>query len=766
VTAWLRTIAVLLVVAAAAMAGLASMSPPAARPASAPAGLFSAERAMGPLSVIASRPHPVGTPAASDVRATLVDALTRLGFDVSVQDTTSLTDRPTKHGYPVVAAHVRNVVARRAGTEGPPTVLLSAHYDSRELAPGASDDGYGTVVLLETARALSTLPPLRHDLILLVSEGEEEGLLGAKAFVEDSPLARDVAVVVNVDSRGDRGPGLMFQTSENGSELVETLARVAPRVTAASLSQEVYRRMPNGTDFSEWLGAGRAGLDFASIDGFERYHQTTDTVANADPRTVQQLGDQVLGLARALGDMTALPPVSTHDDVYFDAGPVFVRYDARDALPLGILALAGTLAATIVAARRRLLTARDALAGLAAAALVPTIAALIALALVWLSARADEALVRQTLRDGVRKECLAAFILLGAGVAWSCGAALLRRIAPLSLLAGVALHGSVLAVATAVWFPGGSFTFLWASLALAAVLVVRAMRSATSPRHQAFVVATVVAPAIACLILTPMAWQLGIVFGVSAAPALAAIAAAAVLPAPACVGVTAIAPQRAVAVALIAGGLGLLGVALATPAHDAGSPQPDSLMVAIDDDHDRAWWLSIDDHPDRWTGRVLPRDVHEPRPEIFPRQPTRLFLGGPAPAVPHRGPRVAIVADEHGGATRHLRLHLSVTPDTEAIEVLAPPAAHVTARAVEDRPFGPAGDGWLDLVYFGPPDDGLDLELTALDDAIELTVVTQTPGLPAALLAPLGPRPPDLMPRVWSPMPASDMTLVAGRFQL
>jgi hypothetical protein len=282
-TAWLRTAAVLLVVAVAATLGLSSMSPPPARPGTAPEALFSAERAMGPLAAIASRPHPTGTEAASAVRAQLVDALTRLGLEVTVQDTTSLTDHYAAHGHPVVAGHVRNVVARRRGSSGPPAVLLSAHYDSRELAPGASDDGYGTAVLLETARAL---PPLRHDVIFLFTEGEEQGLLGAKAFVEESPLARDVAVVINVDCRGDRGAGVMFETSDRASDLVETLARVAPRVSAASLSQEVYRRMPNDTDLSEWLHAGRAGLNFGNIDGFERYHQSTDTLAHADPRTV------------------------------------------------------------------------------------------------------------------------------------------------------------------------------------------------------------------------------------------------------------------------------------------------------------------------------------------------------------------------------------------------------------------------------------------------------------------------------------------------
>ena len=282
-TSWLRTLAALAVLAVAVVAGLAHMAPPAPRPASAPPDVFSAERAMRPLASIASHPHPTGTPADSAVRAEIVALLTTLGFDVTVQDATVVNDGYARWGWPVVAGHVRNVVARKAGTAAGPAVLLTAHYDSRELAPGASDDGYGTAALLETARALSVSPPLRHDVMLLFTEGEEQGLLGARAFVEESPLARDVAVALNVDCRGDRGPGVMFETGDDAADLIETLGRVAPGITAASLSQEVYRRMPNDTDLTVWLRAGHAGMNFGNIDGFERYHQPTDTLRTPTP---------------------------------------------------------------------------------------------------------------------------------------------------------------------------------------------------------------------------------------------------------------------------------------------------------------------------------------------------------------------------------------------------------------------------------------------------------------------------------------------------
>jgi hypothetical protein len=149
-------------------------------------------------------------------------------------------------------------------------------------------------------------------------------------------------------------------------------------------------------------------------------------------------------------------------------------------------------------------------------------------------------------------------------------------------------------------------------------------------------------------------------------------------------------------------------------------------MYAVDDDHDRAFWLSLDDRPDRWTGRVLRDGERATHPEIFPRQGARAWLSAPAPVAPHRGPAVAIVSDELRGGERHLRLHLAFTPETEALEVLVPPAAHVAAAVVQGRSFGPAPDGWVDLAYFGPPEDGLELELTAPAAPLSLTLVTQT----------------------------------------
>jgi len=159
---------------------------------------------------------------------------------------------------------------------------------------------------------------------LRFTDAEEEGLLGAHAFVTTHPWAAGVGAVLNFEARGNAGAVLMFQTGNDSGGLVRELGRLPDRPAANSLSRALYQRMPNDTDLSEWLPRTPA-LDFANIGGFARYHAPTDTVENASLGTLQQHGAAALGLARALATRR-LPLPSEPDPVYFDAGPFFVRY--------------------------------------------------------------------------------------------------------------------------------------------------------------------------------------------------------------------------------------------------------------------------------------------------------------------------------------------------------------------------------------------------------------------------------------------------------
>ena len=124
-----------------AFLGIADVQPPAPRPASAPAGDFSAARAFTHVERIGQEVHVTGSPAADRVREHIVAALTGYGLRPEVQDTVGSTPASSaRAAWPAV----RNVVAVLPGTASTGQVVLMAHYDSVQVSYGANDDGAGT----------------------------------------------------------------------------------------------------------------------------------------------------------------------------------------------------------------------------------------------------------------------------------------------------------------------------------------------------------------------------------------------------------------------------------------------------------------------------------------------------------------------------------------------------------------------------------------------------------------------------------------------
>lgn len=246
-------------------------------PSEAPADRFAAARALSGVADLVQEPRPSGSRA----HRAAVDALVeRLGA-------AGLPARRVAYG------ELRNVEAgfgRRGG------VWLVAHTDSVPRSPGASDDGLGLAVILEATRVLAAAgaPPGLH---VLLTDGEEKGLLGARAFVEDAPDAD--RVIINVEARGSEGPAFMFQTAGAPGPLLAAWRSSGCTAQAGSLARWVYELLPNDTDFSAFRRAGASGYDFALIRGAWRYHTPDDTLEGLDPAAVQQIGDCVVGLARA-----------------------------------------------------------------------------------------------------------------------------------------------------------------------------------------------------------------------------------------------------------------------------------------------------------------------------------------------------------------------------------------------------------------------------------------------------------------------------------
>ena len=110
-----------------------------------------------------------------------------------------------------------------------------------------------------------------------------------------------IGAVVNVEARGSRGDSVLFETGANCGWLLDLYAEHAPRPRASSLTYEVYRRMPNDTDFSVFRKQSeKPGVNFAFIGGYSDYHTANDSLANLDPASLQHHGENLAAMARGL----------------------------------------------------------------------------------------------------------------------------------------------------------------------------------------------------------------------------------------------------------------------------------------------------------------------------------------------------------------------------------------------------------------------------------------------------------------------------------
>ncbi|HYL45714.1 MAG TPA: M28 family peptidase [Candidatus Limnocylindrales bacterium] len=333
----------LAVLAAAFFLSLRGLRPPSPKPLEAPATEFSAARAREVLNRLVGDgvPHPTGSVANAVVRARIVQEFSHLGYSPEIHSGFGCDE------YGSCAA-VNNVVALLPGEEGSPSVLLAAHYDSVAAGPGAFDDGAGAATVIEIARALKAGPRPRHSIVLLIDDGEEPGLLGARVFVDQDPLARAVRAAVNVDSRGTSGSSLMFETGSANAASVELYARSARRPATSSIFYTAYKQFPNDTDFTVFKAAGWQGLNFANIGDVAHYHTPLDNFANAAPATLQHHGDNALPLLLALAngadpilpapDSASAPAAG--EAVYFDILERWtVRWPASKTLAISLAAL-------------------------------------------------------------------------------------------------------------------------------------------------------------------------------------------------------------------------------------------------------------------------------------------------------------------------------------------------------------------------------------------------------------------------------------------
>ena len=302
----------------------------------APAQSFSAIRAETVLARILGpeRPHPVGSAENAAVRSRIRDEFSRLGVATSTYR--AFVCRSYRGLAFASCATVTDILADALPGQGK-AVALMAHYDSVPAGPGASDDESSVAAIIESVRALKAQKMAsRHPVLALITDGEEGGLLGAEAFLQDQTLKARIGAVVNFEARGTSGPSLLFQTSPGNGRLIDLYAAHAQSYATSSLYAEIYKALPNDTDLTLFIREGFPAYNFAFVDNVRYYHSPRDTRANLDPASLQMQGDNVLGVASGL-ESADFAKLKSGDSIYLAIeGKFLPRLPASWALPSAI----------------------------------------------------------------------------------------------------------------------------------------------------------------------------------------------------------------------------------------------------------------------------------------------------------------------------------------------------------------------------------------------------------------------------------------------
>jgi hypothetical protein len=428
------------------------MQPPGPRSAEVPANQFSAARALSTLRFLMGEdvPHPIGSDPNAAVRNRVLNEFTKLGYSPQTQSAFDCNDFG-------VCATVQNVVVRLEGTQPGLAVLLAAHYDSVPAGPGDSDDGSGAAAVLEVARALKSGPAPLHSIIFLVDDGEEDGMLGARAFVDSHPWASEVRAAVNVDARGTSGQSMMFETGSANDWAIHLFAHSVAHPATSSLAYTVYKQLPNDTDFSIFKAASYQGFNFAIIGNEVLYHTPLDNLQNVNSSSMQHQGENALATISALANADVSNPPQS-DAVYFDlVGHWTIHWAARWTL------LFAALGAILVALQIGFLIWNGRM--LASQYLWGSLAWVMELAVLTLLAYLLQRLIR--LAGGLPSNWVAhplpleiVFWVLPATVVLTLGIILTRRAGFWGLWAGVWTWWALLSLVLAWQVPGFSYVVL------------------------------------------------------------------------------------------------------------------------------------------------------------------------------------------------------------------------------------------------------------------------------------------------------------------
>lgn len=221
---------------------------------------------------------------------------------------------PNQIGGPIRSS---NVIAEIKGSEKPDEfVILGAHLDSWELGTGALDDGCNAALVVDALRAIkaSGVTPRRTIRFILFS-GEEEGLLGSRAYAVNHRHELDKAAGVIIY---DEGTGKTTGFSVGGRKDVLDMAKQLIAPLAQFDVRELPLKMESGIDHFEFMleGVPTFVAEQQEANYIENYHAVSDTYDKVDFVQLKKHVAEAAALSIGLANLPEkIGPRLTHDQI-------------------------------------------------------------------------------------------------------------------------------------------------------------------------------------------------------------------------------------------------------------------------------------------------------------------------------------------------------------------------------------------------------------------------------------------------------------------
>jgi len=786
---WVALVLVAAAVAAAVVAYLPFTWTPQVVPASAPATVFSAERAMDDLRAVASQPRSIGTPAHEATIDTIQSRLDAMDVESHVvEDVVAVPD----FGQ-VFAGRLRNVIARIPGTDSTGAVLLVSHYDSLPTSMNANDGGLGVATALETVRALQSGPAPANDVVVWFGDADETTAMNTR-ILQRHPWFDDVRIGFAFEAIGVRGPSLLSYagqgdpavdaparavgeneglalgspqlTTVNGRWLREALEVVPHPVVALGLSDAAIGLSPDlGVAM---FGSDLAGVSFSQVGDSSGYHTRLDNPDRVAPSSLQDAGDTSLALTRHFAALDFADVEPAPRLIAFTVAPGWiVTYPASWAVPLALVAGGLLVAVIVVGRRRRRLTLPATAIGVVLVPVSVVAAAVLAAGVTGLLAP-EVRFARNPYGAGWRTLLLAALALACVAVVYlGVGRLMKTRARRTALAAGALAALGIVGVLVSWALPALSYVFVWPTLAVAVLLAWMMLRPGQASLSWAATAGLAVVGAATMVVAVPLVYLLASAVSV-AQPMFAAIIAAvtALLAAVLVPHFQYLTGGRAWVVPLVLVGavVGFAGASLVAGRFDADQPRPNHIQYTLDADTGEATWVSAATRLDAWTDQFFTDEYTTGRAAFSPGYffgQTFDVIRADAPTVDLPPPRLMVLDDTTTAGVRTLRLRVASSRGAAMVHADLDLPGGLVAAVVDGDAVPVDEDAALrrfPIAVYNPGDEGVEVTLSVRGSGpITGTLTDFTNGLPAIPGMSIAGRPPQFMP---APFDFRDPTVV------